>query len=156
MNKRAFSIVRIFADYFLLWVIGAMIAAALAGWFVKGSIGYAFLWGLCPLGAVIVLFILYGPISAVLEAMEGLKGDAAQRGWARALVSSWAWGLVSWAPPHALAAQFVLVWAAILAGVAFLIVPHFASWPLGTKAAVAAGLVFLAGAVNGAFRGAGR
>lgn len=141
-------------DYFLLFLAGAMSAAGVVGGFLRHSVWAAFGWAAGVAGAVIVLFILVGPVSALLDAMGGLRADAAQRGWARALISAWAWGVVSWNPPHALLPQFLLIWAAILTAGALWVVPRFAAWPLGGKAAAVAACVFLAGAVNGAFRGA--
>ena len=143
-------------DYFLPLVLAAMAAAGLSGWLLNHSFVSGVLWALGVVVAVIVFFILWGPLSAIFESMDGLKADAAQNGWPRALLKAWAFGLVSWVPPHALIGQFLLTWFVVLAAGGFLVAPRFMTWPLDAQAAAAAGFVVLAGAINGAFRGAGR
>lgn len=155
-GKGGQGLLKVLNDYFLAFVLAAMAAAGLAGWLVRGSIGYAFLWGLYPLGAVVVFFILWGPLSAVLESMEGLRADAAQRGWAAALARAWALGLVSWVPPHALIGQFLLTWLVVLIAFGLGVAPRFMTWHSDAQAAAVAGFIVLAGVINGAFRGAGR
>ena len=143
-------------DYFVAIVLAAMAAAGLAGGLLRHSVASAFLWALAVVGAVIVFFILWGPLSAMADAMEGLRADAARRGWAGALLRAWALGLVSWTPPHALTGQFLLTWLLVLVGGSLWAFPLVMTWTVAGKAAAAAGFVVLAGVINGAFRGAGR
>ena len=143
-------------DYFLALVPAAMAAAGLAGWFLRRSFLSAFLWALGVVGAVILFFILWGPLSALAESMDGLREDAARRGWAAALARAWALGLISWVPPHALAVQFLLTWLVVLIAFGLGVAPRFMTWHLDAQAAAVAGFIVLAGVINGAFRGAGR
>lgn len=152
-TRGQFDVLKVLNDYFGLFVLGAMAAAALAGGLLGHSLGAAALWALGAFGAVILFFILWGPISAVLEAVDGLKAQAAQIGWARTLLRTWALGLVSWTPPHAVLGQFLLAWMLILVATGLWVAPHFAQWSMAGKTAAVAALLALAGAVNGAFRG---
>ncbi len=70
------------------------------------------------------------------------------------IVRAWARGLVTWRPPPALRTEYLVAWAVIFIIVMF-VAPYVLNLPMGGRAACAAGLVVLAGAVNAGFTALG-
>ncbi len=137
--------------YFGLILLAAMAAAGVAGGVIRHSFVSALLWALAVPGAVIVAFILLGPVMAVAEARDTLRSEAAAKGWAPTLLRAWTIGLIAWIPPNPVRNQFLATWALVFTGIFFWILPRLPAWPAGLQALAVAGFVVLAGAINGAF-----
>jgi hypothetical protein len=142
--------------YFGLIVLAAMAAAGAAGGILRHSVVSAVLWALAVPAAVILIFILLGPIMALAEARSALRSEAARMGWVAALARAWAIGLIAWAPPNPVRTQFLAIWALVIGVVVLWILPRFPVWPAGARALAVAGFVILAGVINGAFHASTR
>lgn len=147
------AIFKFLYDYFALVVLACIVLAFAAGAIVHHSVVSGLLAGAAVVVAVVLIFTVMGFADAFAGRVREIRELASETRipLPKALFLAWAWGLVSWEPPHSMMTPYLMVWAAIMAaGLYFL--PRLPAWSHQELVVAAAIAVVAAGVINASFQ----